>query len=129
MNRFWKEIEKLSTKNEKEINRKLAIAYKKALDELRLRIGTFMAEHLELRYVDLMQLAKLESLYVQIDNASRKVIDDVKDIAYKADLKEIELGYFGEFYNIESQLGNMGANLSFGLLFHYLKDFMEILSQ
>ncbi|MDW5300748.1 MAG: phage minor head protein [Sedimentibacter sp.] len=128
MNKFWKEIERLSNKSEDQINKELAKTYKWALEDLRLRIGAFMAEHQELRYVDMLQLNKLESLYKQVDAASKKVIDALKDNTYKADLRELELGYFGEFYTIESQLNNlnMDSNLSFGLMSEeYIKQVIE----
>jgi SPP1 gp7 family putative phage head morphogenesis protein len=128
MNKFWKEIERLSNKSEQQINKELAYVYNNALEELKMRIGAFMAEHQNLRYVDMLQLNKLESLYKQVDAASKKVIDAVKDGTYKANLKELELGYFGEFYTIESQLKNlnMGSNLSFGMLSEdYVKQLME----
>lgn len=128
MNKFWKEIERLSNKSEAQINKELARAYKWALEDLKMRIGAFMAEHQEFRYVDMLQLNKLESLYKQVDAASKKLVDALKDNTYKADLKELELGYFGEFYNIESQLDNlnMGSNLSFGLMSEeYIKQVIE----
>jgi SPP1 gp7 family putative phage head morphogenesis protein len=128
MNKFWKEIERLSNKSEQQINKELAYVYNNALEELKMRIGAFMAEHQNLRYVDLLQLNKLESLYKQVDDASRKVIDAVKAGTYKADLRELELGYFGEFYTIESQLKNlnMDSNLSFGLMSEeYIKQVIE----
>lgn len=128
MNKFWKELERLSNKSEQQINRELAYVYKNALEELRMRIGGFMAEHQNLRYVDMLQLNKLESLYKQVDAASKKIVDAVKAGTYKADIKELELGYFGEFYTIESQLKNlnMGSNLSFGLMSEeYIKQVVE----
>ena len=112
-NKYWLEIERLSNKSEAQTNAQLKALYRESLKDLNTRIGTFMAEHQDMRYVDMLQLNRMKSIYAQIDDSLAKLTGGVRDIAYKADLQELEYGYFGEWYNIEKQLG---SNISYGLM-------------
>lgn len=102
-NKLWLEIERLSNKTEAQINKELEILFKDSLEDLSYSIGTFMAEHPQMSYAQMMQVKRMESMYKQIDDKLTTLTDGVKDLTYKADLKELEYGYFGEWYNIENQ--------------------------
>jgi SPP1 gp7 family putative phage head morphogenesis protein len=112
-NQFWTEMETLSNHNEKAVNNELMTAYMNAQVEIQTRIATFMKDHPNLTYVQSMQLSQMKSLEKQIDAAIKKLFGITSNITQGANMKELEYGYFGEWYNIETQVG---VQLSFGQL-------------
>lgn len=112
-NEFWMEIERKSNKNEDAVNAELKAAYATSLKEIQGRIEKFMTDNPDMSYVKAMQLSQMKSLENQIKTALQSLNGMVQDIASQQQMKELEYGYFGEWYNIEDQLG---MSVSFGQL-------------
>ena len=110
LNQWQREIQRLESLGDKNVNRKLFNVYNDALKEVRKKLKVYMEDYKELPYYKQKQTGKLLALEKEIVELLNESYPKAKYEVTEFKQHELEDGYYSTMYQIE---GETGASLDF----------------
>ncbi|WP_027633068.1 phage minor head protein [Clostridium hydrogeniformans] len=113
MNKYYKELFNMMSKNENEVERLLILNYTNALGEIKSSIKDYMTRYSDLTYAEWLQYNRVKSLEMQVNKTLSNLYKANNKYINTHAFKMYEENYFGLFYELES---SYNLNLSFSML-------------
>lgn len=110
LNQWQREIQRLESLGDKDVNRKLFNVYNDALKEVRKKLKVYMEDYKDLPYYKQKQTGKLLALEKEIVELLNESYPKAKYEVTEFKQHELEDGYYSTMYQIE---GETGASLDF----------------
>lgn len=110
LNQWQREIQRLESLGDKNVNRKLFNVYNDALKEVRKKLKVYMEDYKDLPYYKQKQTGKLLALEKEIVELLNESYPKAKYEVTEFKQNELEEGYYSTMYQIE---GETGASLDF----------------
>jgi len=111
--KWSKELERISNRNYRNMDKELYNFYKETLKKLKIEVKKYIEEYEELSYSKKLEIQRQIEIAFIIDEILWNLSNNIQPTIYKYIEYELVEGYYGSWYSLENQIN---ANLSFKTL-------------